>query len=199
VIFHKLVTVKTLHCNVSTQPQSTNCGEADKIHPMQRLRHSHALLFMLFCLMTAATLRLTDLPQVPPGVHYDEAANGVLVSEIAFEGKRPLFITSYTGKEVLFFYLAGGLTRLLGESLFALRLTSALVGVVTVAAVYWLGLELFRDRRVALVAAALLAISFWHLLFSHLGFRAITQPLLQTLTMGALVRGLRLEQRKWLV
>jgi 4-amino-4-deoxy-L-arabinose transferase-like glycosyltransferase len=91
------------------------------------------------------------------------------------------------------------LTRLLGESLFALRLTAALVGIVTVAAVYWLGLELFRDRRVALVAAALLAISFWHLLFSHLGFRAITQPLLQTLTVGALVRGLRLEQRKWLV
>lgn len=165
---------------------------------MQRLRHSHALLFMLFCLMTAATLRLTDLPQVPPGVHYDEAANGVLASEIAFQGKRPLFITSYTGKEVLFFYLAGGLMRLLGDSLFTLRLTSALVGVMTVAAVYWLGLELFRDRRVALVAAALLAISFWHLLFSHLGFRAITQPLLQTLTVGALVRGLRLEQRKWL-
>lgn len=166
---------------------------------MQRLRHSHALLFMLFCLMTAATLRLTDLPQVPPGVHYDEAANGVLISEIAFQGKRPIFITSYTGKEVLFFYLASGLTRLLGESLFAMRLTAALVGIVTVAAVYWLGLELFRDRRVALVAAALLAISFWHLLFSHMAFRVITQPLMQTLTVAALLRGLRLEQRKWLV
>ncbi|MCA9954750.1 MAG: glycosyltransferase family 39 protein [Anaerolineales bacterium] len=166
---------------------------------MQRLLHSHALLFMLFCLMTAATLRLADLPKVPPGVHYDEAANGVLASEIGLQGERPLFITSYTGKEVLFFYLAGGLMRLLGDSLFTLRLTAALVGIVTVAAVYWLGLELFRDRRVALVAAALLAISFWHLLFSHLGFRAITQPLLQTLTVGALLRGLRLDQRKWLV
>lgn len=166
---------------------------------MQRLLHSHALLFMLFCLMTAATLRLTDLPQVPAGVHYDEAANGILASEIGLQGERPLFITSYTGKEVLFFYLAGGLMRLLGDSLFTLRLTAALVGIVTVAAVYWLGLELFRDRRVALVAAALLAISFWHLLFSHLGFRAVTQPLLQTLTMGALLRGLRLGQRKWLV
>ena len=101
---------------------------------------------------------------------------------LVFRGERPIFITSYTGKEVLFFYLAGGLMRLLGESLFTLRLTAALVGLLTVAAVYWLGLELFRDRRVALVAAALLAISFWHLLFSHLGFRAITQPLLQALT-----------------
>ncbi|MCA9945923.1 MAG: glycosyltransferase family 39 protein, partial [Anaerolineales bacterium] len=76
---------------------------------------------------------------------------------------------------------------------------AALVGILTVAAVYWLGLELLRDRRVALVAAALLAISFWHLLFSHLGFRAITQPLLQTLTLAAVLRGIRLEQRKWLL
>lgn len=154
---------------------------------------------MLFCLMTAATLRLSDLSQVPAGVHYDEAANGILAAEIGLKGERPVFITSYTGKEVLFFYLAGGLMRLLGDSVFTLRLTAALVGIVTIAAVYWLGLELFRDRRVALIAAALLAISFWHLLFSHLGFRAVTQPLLQTLTAAALLRGVRLEKRKWLL
>jgi 4-amino-4-deoxy-L-arabinose transferase-like glycosyltransferase len=154
---------------------------------------------MLFCLMIAATLRLADLPQVPAGVHFDEAANGTLAAEIGLRGERPIFITSYTGKEVLFFYLAGGLMRLLGDSLFTLRLTAAFIGIVTVAATYWLGLELFRDRRVALVAAALLAISFWHLLFSHLGFRAISQPLLQALTVAALLRGLRLGQRKWLL
>lgn len=37
------------------------------------------------------------------------------------------------------------------------------------------------------------------MLFSHLGFRAITQPLLQTLTTAALLRGVRLNQRKWLL
>lgn len=166
---------------------------------MQRIQHRHALLFMLFCLMTASTLRLANLPQVPAGVHFDEAANGILAAEIGLKGERPVFITSYTGKEVLFFYLAGGLMRLLGDSLFTLRLTAALIGIMTVAATYWLGLELFRDRRVALVAAALLAISFWHLLFSHLGFRAITQPLLQALTAAALLRGIRLDARKWLL
>lgn len=166
---------------------------------MQRLSHNHALLFMLFCLMTAATLRLTDLPQIPTGVHFDEAANGILAAEIGLRGERPIFISSYTGKEVLFFYLAGGLMSLLGESVFALRLAAGLVGIITVAAVYSLGLELFRDRRLSVVAAALLAISFWHLLFSHLGFRAITQPLLQTLTVAALLRGMRLNSRKWLL
>jgi 4-amino-4-deoxy-L-arabinose transferase-like glycosyltransferase len=153
---------------------------------------------MVLCLLVAAALRLPDLPTAPPGLHYDEAANAVLATEIGLGGQRPVFISSYTGKEVLFFYLAGGLMRLIGSSVFVLRLTAAFVGLLTIAATYWLGQEVFRDRRLALVAAALLAVSFWHVLFSRYGFRAISQPLLQALTVAALLRGLRREQWRWL-
>lgn len=166
---------------------------------MSMFNRQGALFAMLFCLMMAAALRFPDLPQAPPGLHYDEAANAVLATEIGQGGERPIFITSYTGKEVLFFYLAGGLIHLIGSSVFALRLTSAFVGVLTVAVTYWLGLELFRDRRIALLAAALLAVSFWHLLFSRLGFRAITQPLLQAIVVAALLHGLRRDQWRWLL
>jgi 4-amino-4-deoxy-L-arabinose transferase-like glycosyltransferase len=166
---------------------------------MIHINRHHALLFMLLCLLVAAVLRLPDLATIPPGMHYDEAANGTLTAEIARGESRPIFIESYTGKEVLFFYLTGLTARLVGESTFALRLTAAYVGLLTVAATYWLGRELFDDRRVALLAAALLAVSFWHLLFSHLGFRVITQPLLQTLTVAALFRGLKRQQWRWLV
>lgn len=166
---------------------------------MSRLTRYHALGLMVLCLLTAAVLRLPNLETVPPGMHYDEAANGVLVSEIAFEGERPIFIPSYTGKDVLFFYLAGGLTRLVGSSIFTLRLTSAFVALLTIAATYWLGREMLADRRIALLAAALLAVSFWHLLFSRLGFRVITEPLLQALTIAALFRGLRSKQWPWLL
>ncbi len=165
---------------------------------MSRLNRYHALLFMLFCLMVAATLRVPELADVPPGVHFDEAANGVLAAEIGLQGERPLFISSYTGKEIFFFYLAGGMMRLLGQSVFALRLTAAFTGIVTVAAAYRLGMEIFRDRRIALMAAALLAISFWHILLSRLGFRAITQPLWQALAVAALLRGLRRGRWPWL-
>lgn len=159
----------------------------------------HALIFMLICLLVAATLRLPDLDTTPPGLHYDEAANVILAGEIGLRGERPIFISSYTGKEVLFFYLAGGLMRLTGESVFSLRLTAAFVGLLTIAAAYWLGREWLLDRRIALLAAALLAVSFWHLLFSHLGFRAISQPLLQTVTLALLFRGIRRQQWSWLI
>lgn len=165
---------------------------------MMRSTRLYALFFMVACLFVGASLRLPSLPEVPPGVHYDEAANGVLAGEIGLEGKRPLFISSYTGKEVLFFYVAGGLMSLLGESTFSLRLASAFLGLLTISATYWLGREWQFDRRICLLASILLAVSFWHLLFSRLGFRAITQPLLQALMLAAMFRGLRKESWGWL-
>ncbi|MEM7331541.1 MAG: glycosyltransferase family 39 protein [Chloroflexota bacterium] len=154
---------------------------------------------LCFCLLLATGLRTYQLEALPPGVHFDEAANGLLAGEIAFNGERPLFITSYTGKEVLFFYAAAGVMRLIEPSVFGLRLTAVYLGLLTIAATYWLGVELFRGRRVALFAAGLLAISFWHLLFSRLGFRAISQPLLQAIMVAAWLRGLRLKQDRWFI
>ncbi len=147
----------------------------------------------------AAALRFPELEDSPPGVHYDEAANGILAGDIGLRGERPIFISSYTGKETLFFYLAGGLMSLLGQSIFTLRLTAALLGVATVAATYRLGVELLRDRRMALLAAGLLAVSFWHLLFSRLGFRAVSQPLLQALAVTGIWHGLRRGSRLSLI
>ena len=154
---------------------------------------------MLLCLLAAAALRLHILPAIPPGLHYDEAANAILTGEISRGETLPIFIESYTGKEVLFFYFAAGLTRLVGESVFTLRLAAAFIGLITIAVTYWLGREMGLSRQVALLAAALLAVSFWHLLFSRLGFRAISQPLLQALTAAALFRGVRREKWLWLV
>ena len=151
---------------------------------------------LLFGLLLAALLRLPSLATAPPGVHFDEAANGILASEIAWNGDRPVFITSYTGKEVFFFYAAAITARLVGPGEFSLRLAAAFLGLLTVAVTYWLGRVMLGDRRVALLAALLLATSFWHLLFSRLGFRAISQPLMQALAVGFIWQALQSEQER---
>ena len=151
---------------------------------------------LLLILLVAAGLRLYRLPELPLGLHYDEAANGILAGEIARGIKAPVFIPSYTGKEVLFFYWAALWMKNLGVTPLALRLSAALAGVATVAATVWAVRELLHGQRdanwVALLTAAFLAASFWHLVLSRYGFRAVTQPLLQALTVAALWRGLRL-------
>lgn len=153
------------------------------------------IVVLLLVLLVTAGLRLHRLPNLPLGLHYDEAANGILAGEIARGVKIPVFISSYTGKEVSFFYWAALWMKLLGVTPFALRLSAALVGLMTVAVTVWSVYELLRDQRdpawTGLITAAFLATSFWHLVLSRYGFRAVTQPLLQALTIAPLWRGLR--------
>jgi len=157
--------------------------------------------WLVCCLLIAAVLRLPQLEQFPPGLHYDEAANAILSADIGLRGERPVFIASYTGKETLFFYVAGLLMAATGETVFALRLASAFLGMLTIAATYRLVRDMWpHGRTVAVLAAALLATSFWHVLFSRLGFRAISQPLLQALTLVFLWRACRAQTRQhWLI
>jgi len=162
------------------------------------------LAWLLVILLAALFLRVYELGDIPPGLHYDEAANVILAADIAEGKSHPIFIEAYTGKEVLFFYLAGAFMRLLGASVFSLRLTSALIGVLTVLITYQLAREMFAhqgaedSRWLALFSAALLATSYWHVTLSRYGFRAISQPLLQALTLWFLWRGLRQENIGWL-
>ena len=162
------------------------------------------LALLLLILLIALFLRVYGLGDIPPGLHYDEAANAILAADIASGKAHPLFIEAYTGKEVLFFYLAGVSMRLLGASIFSLRLTSALIGTLTVLITYQLAREMFANqgaraaRCLALFSAALLATSYWHVTLSRYGFRAISQPLLQALTLWCLWRGLRRGSNGWL-
>lgn len=162
-----------------------------------------AIVILLLILLVAVGLRFYRLPELPLGLHYDEAANGILAGEIASGIKTPIFIPSYTGKEVLFFYWTALWMKLLGITPLALRLSAALIGVATVAATTWAVRELLQDQQdapwIALLAAAFVATSFWHLILSRYGFRAIAQPLLQALTVAALWRGMRRGKRGWLL
>jgi 4-amino-4-deoxy-L-arabinose transferase-like glycosyltransferase len=156
-------------------------------------------------LLVAVFLRTYELDRIPPGPYYDEAAATILTADVASGRSLPIFITAYTGHEVLFYYLAAVVMRLMGISVLALRLTSALVGVATVLLTYLLARELFDDEPViesywlGLFAAALAATSFWHVSASRYGLRAITLPLVQSLMLLALWRGLRLNSWKWIV
>ncbi|MCS7179427.1 MAG: hypothetical protein N0A03_09205 [Anaerolineae bacterium] len=146
-------------------------------------------------LLTAAGLRLAAIPSLPVGLHYDEAANYILTQEIAFEGARPIFIRAYTGKEVLFFYLGALWFRLVGAAPWVLRLNGAVIGLLAVAATGAAARALWgpgpEGRRIALFAAAGMAVLLPHVILSRYGFRAVSQSLMEALTVALLWRGLR--------
>ena len=145
-------------------------------------------LILVFLIgVASALLRTVDLASVPTGLHFDQAANGLLALEI-LSGKRPVFFPSYTGREALFMYIIAGIFSVLGPNVLALRLAGALCGVVTVVGVAFLGAALY-NRRIGLVAAAILAGLYWHVHISRLAERTITVPMLDVLALIALWKG----------
>ena len=97
----------------------------------------HTQSSVLLALLLGAFLRIWQISQYPPGLHFDPASNIALMSEIAFQGARPIFYSSWSGREVLFFYLGAGIFRLLGASIFTLHLTAIFTGIFTLAAGYF--------------------------------------------------------------
>lgn len=157
------------------------------------------LAAMLAVILIAAFLRLYELPALPPGLNFDEAGSGVAALEI-LSGVSKIWWRLGGGQEPLWPYLAALSTAILGNIPLALRLPAALIGILTVAAVYplLLGFHLgnqWEARLIALLTALGLALSAWHLHFSRLGFRAILLPLLSTLAFYFFWRCLRSSQR----
>lgn len=140
----------------------------------------------------AAALRLWRLADVPPGFHVDEAFN-VLDARAVLEGARPIFLPANAGREVLYTYLQAALMAVLGDGLAAARAASALAGSLAVPAVWWAarGLEPGGGAgrgRVAWLAAALMATTYWSLHFGRFGIRAILLAPLAALAVGAWAR-----------
>jgi 4-amino-4-deoxy-L-arabinose transferase-like glycosyltransferase len=111
---------------------------------------------------------------VPPGVDSDEASIGVNAFMLARTGRDeygtvlPLaFRALGEFKRPAYIYAAVPSVRLLGLTPLSVRLPAALAGTVAVAALYALAMVLLKDRRAALLAAGMLAVSPWHLQFTR--------------------------------
>ncbi|MCX7854498.1 MAG: glycosyltransferase family 39 protein, partial [Anaerolineae bacterium] len=156
-----------------------------------------AIFIGVLILLVAAALRLPAVGQVPPGLYHDEAYYGLDAVDV-LQGHLQIYFPANNGREPLFIYLAAAMIGLLGRSPFALRLTSAFVGLLTVAATAAAGRALF-SRRVGLLAAAILAVTLWHVHLSRVGFRAVTLPLMLALTVWFGARAVRTSRpRLWL-
>lgn len=90
----------------------------------------------------------------------------------------------------LYSYFQQWTVALFGADLAGPRMTSVIVGVLTIPALYALANVLF-DRRTALIAAAVLAIFPPHIHFSRLALNNIADPLTGTLALACLVNALR--------
>lgn len=122
-------------------------------------------------------MRFYALGSNPPGLNWDEAALGYNAYSILKTGRDeygkflPLSFRSFDDyKPPLYVYLTVPAVAIFGLNEFATRLPSALFGVLTIPITYLLINELFKNRKIALLTALLLAISPWHIQISRAAF-----------------------------
>ena len=163
---------------------------------------------ILFALAVAVVLlRLQRLSELGPGLLHDEAVHGVNALQVLRGEHAVYFPEENDGLEGLMAYAVALAISLLGRTMLALRLPTALASAGTVFVVFWLGYLLFgRDEEggggtpwrgllVGGVGAGLLAVSIGQTLIGRMAFRANLLPLLLSLCLALLWWGWR--QRSW--
>ncbi len=165
---------------------------------------AHRFWALIAILLLAAALRAQDLHRMFDMAHYDEAYYGVDALSLVAQPRLAPFFPENFGRESLWMYLLAPSLAIFGGSAFALRIPAFFVGVLTVAAVYRLGRELF-GARVGVWSAAALSVLLWAVLAGHQAFRAHLYPLIGTLAFALLWRawrlsaiGERLSLRPWI-
>lgn len=154
------------------------------------------IIVLILVIAVAVGFRLYGLSWAPPGLYPDEAMNGNNALTALRTGDYKLFYPENNGREGLFINLQAVSISLLGHTPEALRVVSALVGILTVLGVYLLTRRMFDDWRLAAIAAFLMAIGFWHVNFSRIGFRAIMAPFFAVWAFYYLYKGIE-RHRLW--
>ncbi len=160
------------------------------------LKNNAFILAIIGIMVLAAFMRFYQLASLPPGLHPDEAANGLDVFRIFNHDYRP-FYTTNGGREALFFYLQAIGVSIFGNTILGLRAAPALLGTLAVAAVYLWSASWF-GRRVGLLAALLMAVTPWGVTISRDGFRASMLMLMIPLTLWLGTKAIQTKGKLWL-
>jgi len=134
------------------------------------------VVLLVAVMVVAGLARYAELGRMPQGLYMDEAADGLDALRTAASHHYQVFYPADGGREGLWIALMSLSVRWFGPTVLAVRFWSPLVGILTILATYGLAAR-WMDRRTGLIAAWLMATSFWHILFSRVAFRGILLPL----------------------
>lgn len=159
------------------------------------MRKNWHQLAIVLTLLIGAFLRFWNLTTL--GLEHDEVANW-LIDRSILAGKHGIYFQEAYGHEAGFHYLQTLFVALIGDNALALRLPAALLGTLLIAVSYTF-VRVLYDRQVALIAALIVAVTFFPVFYSRLALRAIMLPVFSGLAGYFYWRGCKLQvaSRKW--
>ncbi len=139
--------------------------------------------------------RFFKLEEIPPGLYPDVAINGNDAWHALETKNFKVFYPENNGREGFFINLIALSFWLFGKTIWAIKIVPAFLGALTILGLYLLTKEIFyfvkkeQKEVLSLLASFLTAISFWHVNFSRLGFRAIMVPFCLVFSLYFLFKG----------
>jgi 4-amino-4-deoxy-L-arabinose transferase-like glycosyltransferase len=164
------------------------------------LRKNKELILLLIILAIAVFFRFWQLNLIPPGLYPDVAMNGNDALNTLKTHDFKVFYPENNGREGMMMWLIAFSFLVLGVSVWSIKVAAAVIGVFTVWGLYLLAKELFSElsdnasQTIALLTSFFLAISFWHVDFSRIGFRAVLLPFVLVFSFYFLFRGFRINR-----
>lgn len=129
-------------------------------------RHKIEIALVSGLTLAAILLRMIGLGSIPNVIGGDEGRIGLLAISVQ-KGELNNMLATIFGHSTLYIYAMAGAMKIFGNNPFGLRFASAFAGALTVPALYFLARYMF-NRRIATIAASLLAVSHFHLHFSRI-------------------------------
>lgn len=138
---------------------------------MRFIKNNYLIIFIV---LLGTVLRLWNISSNPPHLTPDEAALGYNAYSLMQSGRDehgqllPIIFKSFGDyKPGLYIYLTIPFIWVFGLTEFAVRLPSAFAGITAVYLLFLITNKLFRDKNLALISAALLAVNPWSVHFSR--------------------------------
>ncbi len=161
------------------------------------------LLAFALIMFLGIYFRLERLESFTPEMHADQSINIWDAYAIHTGLDKRIFLANNGGREPIHIYLIALLSSQPGRSFdrYTLYLTSAWQSILTLPIVFWLGFEVMRRRRrefalmFGLIAAGILAASYWHTMLARQGLRINLSVLFTALSAVYFLRAMRDNRR----
>lgn len=166
----------------------------------QQLHRLWISLAIVGVLLVAFWSRTIDLNQYPPGLTFDEAGNVMDAFHIAQSGVIPMYENLGGRQDSIYRPILAITMQLFGNTIWTGRITSVLLSLISIAAMYWLTTEVLHHQKkttrqlCGLLAMTALTIFVSHTAVSRTVYRVNTLLPFVMLSLAFILRGLRTNQ-----
>ena len=173
---------------------------------MLRAYFKKPIALLVIIVLIGSFIRLYNLADIPSGFHEDEAHIGYNAYSLLKTGKDkngvflPLAIDQFGDfRPSGLHFLTVPSVAAFGLNEFATRFPVAIFGILSIIVLYFLSLEIFKNKAVSVIAAAMLSLNPWHIIASRSTSESIVSLFFVMLGIFWILKAIRVQKKQLII